>query len=144
MANCLESAYLRSYDAACRSGRTFLVGMVDEETGAPRSVAEFRVGFHRAGDRISMDLVQHMARENTTPSRACLMAMTEVLNHAQSDAVQRHLRLGASAVRALRRHGVSAITAREQETRLRALVKVLGEPSFEHLWKLCEQARITR
>ena len=36
MANCLEASHLQAYDTACRSGGTFVVGLVDGVSGVPR------------------------------------------------------------------------------------------------------------
>jgi hypothetical protein len=141
MANCLEAKYLQWFDAACRSGGTFLVGLVDGETSAPRSTAQFSLRRLREGTKLVIELVQHTARNNGAPSQACVAAMRELLQHVESDAVLHHLRLGVTAVRAIRKQGALAISAKQRETRQRALKLVLGDTSFEYLCNLCEQER---
>ena len=141
MANCLGGSHAQSYDAACRSGATFLLALVDGESGAPRSTAEFKVGRLREGAGLVVEVVQHTARRNAAPGPACVTMMHELTRHVESQAVQRHLRLGVTAVRAVRRQGAVAISSAELETRLRALKQVLGDQLFEDLWQRCEQAR---
>ena len=141
MANCLEASHLQAFDTACRSGGTFVVGLVDSESGAPRSTAEFKVGRVQVGARMTVEVVQHTARRNAAPSQSCVSAMRELLRHVEGDAVQRHLRIGVTAVRSVRGQGASAISAAQRETRLRALRLVLGDQPFEDLWQCCEQAR---
>ena len=141
MANCLEASHLQSYDTACRSGGTFVVGLVDGESGAPRSTAEFKVGQLQEGAKMVVQVVQHTAHGNAAPSQSCVSAMRELLQHVEGDAVQRHLRIGVTAVRSIRRQGASAISAAQQGTRLRALRLVLGDQSFQDLLQCCEQAR---
>ncbi len=141
MANCLEEVNLQGFDAACRGGGTFVVGLVDGESGAPRSTAEFRLKQDRDGTRMVVEVVQHTARKNAVPGEPCKTTMKELLLHVQCDAVQGHLRLGVTAVRASRRKGASAITAAQRATRLRALKLAVGDQSFDDLWQRCEQER---
>lgn len=140
MANCLEVS-VQVFDAACRGGGTFVVGLVDGESGAPRSTAEFRLKQDRDGTRMVVEVVQHTARKNASPGEPCKTTMQELLLHVQCDAVQRHLRLGVTAVRASRRQGASAITAAQRATRLRALKLAVGDQLFDDLWQRCEQER---
>ncbi len=141
MVNCLRERSLKEFDAACCSGGTFVVGLVDGESGAPRSAAEFRLKQDRDGTRMVVEVVQHTARQNAFPGEPCKRTMQELLLHVQCDSVQRHLRLGVTAVRASRRQGASAITAAQRATRLRALKLAVGDQSFDDLWQRCEQER---
>ena len=131
LSNCLEASHLKSYDTACRSGGTSVVGLVDVKSGAPRSTAEFKVGRLQDGAKMAVEMVQHTARRNAAPSQSCESAMRELLRHVEGDAVQRHLLLGVTAVRSIRRQGVATISSAQRETRLRALRLVLGDQSFE-------------
>ena len=97
LSNCLEASHLQSYDTACRSGGTFVVGLVDVNSGAPRSTAEFKVGRLQDGAKMAVEMVQHTARRNAAPSQSCESAMRELLRHVEGEPVQRHLRLGVAA-----------------------------------------------
>lgn len=139
MANCLEGSHLQTYDRACRSGSTFLVGFVDGESGAPRSTAELKVSRLREGTAMVAEVVQHTAHRNSAPALPCTIAMRDLLRHVQGEAVQMHLRLGVAAVRASRRHGAGAISSAQRKTSMRALRSVLGDHAVEELEGQCKQ-----
>ena len=138
--NCLGTEHLPSYASACRAGNSFVVALVDPQSGLPQSAAEFKVGRLRGEVALTVSLEQHTARRNAPPSPACVAAMRELLVLVQSEVVQRHLRLGVTALRASRRQGgAAAISAVQQDTRLRTLREVLGA-EFDTLRLACAQA----
>jgi len=139
MANCLESSHLRTYDRACRSGSTFLVGFVDGESGAPRSTAELKVSRLREGAAIVIEVVQHTAHQNSAPAPACAIAMHDLLSHVQTEAIQMHLRLGVTAVRAACKRGAGAISSVRRNTSMQAFRSVLGDRSVGELEEQCNQ-----
>lgn len=139
MSNCLEASHLKAYHAACLSGTTFVVGVIEAESAMPRSTAEFRVVQPRGGERVVVELVQHTAMRNSTPSVRCKAVMLELMSHLESDAIQRHIRVGVTAVHAIRRRSISAISDVEKLARQRALRQLLGDTKFEDLLKRCER-----
>ena len=139
MANCLEDSHLQTYARACRSGSTFLVGFVDGESGTPRSTAELKVSRLREGAVMVVEVVQHTAHRNSAPALPCTIAMRDLLRHVQGEAVQMHLRLGVTAVRASRRHGAGAISSAQRDTSMRAFRSVLGDHTVEELEGQCKQ-----
>jgi hypothetical protein len=141
MANCLEGSHLQTYDRACRSGSTFLVGFVDGDSGAPHSTAELKISRPREGAAIVVEVVQHTAHRNSVPAPPCAIAMRDLLRHVQDEAVQMHLLLGVTAVRASRRHGAGAISSARRNTSMRAFRFVLGDHAVEELEQQCKQVR---
>ena len=139
MANCLEDSHLQTYARACRSGSTFLVGFVDGESGTPRSTAELKVSRLREGAAMVVEVVQHTAHRNSAPALPCTIAMRDLLRHVQGEAVQMHLRLGVTAVRASHRHGAGAISSAQRNTSMRAFRSVLGDHTVEELEGQCKQ-----
>jgi hypothetical protein len=141
MANCLEGSHLQTYDRACRSGSTFLVGFVDGESGAPRSTAELKASRLREGAAMVIEVVQHTAHRNSAPALPCAIAMRDLLRHVQGEAIQMHLRLGVTAVRASRKYGAGAISSAQRDTSMRAFRFVLGDHAVEELEGQCKQVR---
>jgi len=139
MANCLATAYLKSYDAACRSGTTYLVGLLDNLSCEPCSIAELKLELYE-NSRLAVSVVQHTAKMNANPGRSCISTVDELLQHVQGTIVQAHLRLGFTVVRATRKQGTYAISQADRDTRRRALRYVLGDLAFEELRQQCECA----
>lgn len=133
MENCLDSPHLVGYDAACKTGRTFILGLSDSSSGKPRSAAELRLTSVEADTVLQVELVQHTAYRNGLTDKACTRAMHEVLERTLSKPVQAHLRLGLVAFAVARKRKVSAAGAAETAMRLRTLRHVLGDAAFQDL-----------
>lgn len=80
---------------------------------------------------MTVTLVQHTAHANGAPTQPCLAAVRELLRHVDSEVVQRHLRVGVTTIRAVRRQGVSALTAAQDESRRRIRGLPLAQTSFD-------------
>ena len=112
--------------AACAQARLFLVAVVDATLGTTRSVAEFRIHQPFRGGRFDLELIQHKAFANNTPSIACRKALHELMAHAQSREIQDHLEAGRRLVQ--QRNGTipEVVRAAEHAIVVEALQTAMG------------------
>ena len=133
MSICLAGSHLAAYDAACRKGRVFLLAMLDAASGARLSTAEFKATRHAAGRKITVTLVQHTSQGNHAPSSACRQALHELGGVISSEPIQRHLRLGLTAMSTFRERRVEAVDRADLLAKIRAFRQTLGHEHYESL-----------
>ena len=126
---CLAESYTAHYAAECAEGKTFLLGIYDARTGAPRATVELGLHRDRAIRGYGVELRQFTGRGNALPSPACQSALDEVLASVPTPSMQEHLARTAMALAERRRLSKDAAARRARLLPLdRALRVTLGEP----------------
>lgn len=133
---------LPQYHIDCKKGHAFIVALLDAQDH-PLSTAELRVQDTAPGpkDPIRLRVVQHTAHANTAIQHECRLAMLNLLEKVQTDAIQKHLRLGLLAQRAYREGQASfSMSQVEAHTKGGAMRRIFGEARMDDLIAKCRTA----
>jgi len=133
LGNCLGNSHLAYYTAASQRGETFVVGVLQAESGQPLSTAELRVETADLGLRFTVRVVQHTAARNLRPSAQCRTALAEALVWLSTEACQRHLRTGQRAIAECRWREQRRRGEVQRLPMARALRGTVGEQRYELL-----------
>jgi hypothetical protein len=95
-----------SYIERCRSGKSFVLAILDTKAGEPQSTAEVRI-IQRDSDRDwSLAVAQHTGAENSPVSEECSRAIFEVLTCCNNLESRRHINQGLQLISEVDRNGI--------------------------------------
>jgi hypothetical protein len=104
--HCLGHSHLDYFATRCAQGLSFIVAVLDGETGCALSTAELqRPSASLVSASIELRIAQHNARRNRPPTPECRQALDEVLALAAARTGQNHLASGLRAIALWQRSG---------------------------------------